>query len=104
MPRHRERHHAEARDPRIIRKGWLYLAIAVGVLFVIEILLGLKAGQSLWPAWLVSARGQVLGLLGLALLAGVCALPILLEASKRPQHLSGPGHNPEQGRDPWEGR
>ena len=94
MPRHRERHHREERKPRSLK---LHLGMAAGVLVVIVLLLALKVGQQVWPAWLVTYRGQVIGLLGLALLAAVCALPILVEADRRPRRLSGPGHNPEQG-------
>ncbi len=97
MPRHRKHYEREAPPANRVT---LYVASIAGVLVVVELLLALKVEEGAWPAWLVSARGQILGLLGLALLAAVCALPILLEANKRPRHLSGPGHNPEQGPGP----
>ncbi len=94
MPRHRERRHPEVRratSPKV------YVAVAVSVLVVIVLLLALKVGQQVWPGWLVTYRNQVIGLLGLGLLGGLCALPIIIEADRRPRRLSGPGHNPEQG-------
>ncbi len=95
MPR---KHHRQAQhEKRPASRLGLVLAIAGGVLLVIVLLLGLKVGQEAWPGWLVTYRGQIVGLLGLVLLAVLCAVPILLEASKRPRRLSGPGHNPEQG-------
>ncbi len=97
MPRHRK--HQEHEAPPTNRVT-LYVAVIAGVLVMVELLLALKVGEGAWPEWLVTARGQILGLLGLGLLAAVCALPILLEANKRPRHLSGPGHNPEQGPGP----
>lgn len=94
MPKH---HRHKQREEHVARRsGLLYVAIAGAVLAVV-LLLALQVGQAAWPAWLVTYRGQVIGLLGLALLAAVCAAPILIEANKRPRHLSGPGHNPEQG-------
>ncbi len=97
MPRHHKQHEHERRPANRVM---LYVAGIAGVLVVIELLLALKVGEGAWPEWLATARGQILGLLGLALLAAVCALPILIEANKRPRHLSGPGHNPEQGPGP----
>ncbi len=97
MPRY-HRHHEQERRPT--NRVTLYVAVIAGALVLVELLLALRVGQAAWPEWLVTARGQILGLLGLALLAAVCALPILIEANKRPRHLSGPGHNPEQGPGP----
>lgn len=92
------RHHRQAQhEKRPAGRLGRYLAGFGGVLLIILLALWLKVGQQVWPGWLVSYRGRIIGLLGLVLLAVLCALPILLEASKRPRRLSGPGHNPEQG-------
>ncbi len=94
MPRH---HRSHVQERRPVNRLTLSLAIIAGVLVVVLLLLALKIGQGAWPDWLVTSRGQIIGFLGLGLLAALCALPILIEADKRPRPLSGPGHDPHQG-------
>ncbi len=94
MPR--LRHHRQ-REERPRRRTGLYLLIPIGLVLIIVLLLALQVGQTAWPAWLVMYRGQIIGVLGLFVLALLCAAPILIEAHTRTRHLSGPGHNPEQG-------
>lgn len=51
--------------------------------------------------WIVAHRGQIIGFIGLGLLAALFSMPIIVAFQREPRHLSGPGHNPEQGSGPW---
>jgi hypothetical protein len=78
--------------------------VALFAIFLIAVVLALafRVGQAVWPAWLTDHRTQIMGVVGLALFITVCLSPVIIEANSNPRHLSGPGKNPEQGRDPYE--
>jgi hypothetical protein len=94
MPRpHNDRQRIEQSAERTKR----YLIAAVVFLIAIDLALILRVGQAVWPAWMVAYRTQLIGLVLLGTLVTVIASPLIVEVSSNPRHLSGPGHNPEQG-------
>ncbi len=98
--RQRRSHEAEgARRPmRSAKERWLLIVlVAVVVLLVV-------AGAAvllIQTPWMAAHRTQVLGGMGLIVLAVLLSLPIVIEYERHPRHLSGPGKNPEQGPGPW---
>ncbi len=93
--RHRHSHQESARARR--GRTALVVMISVAVLLV-------AAGVAVLVVqspWIVAYRGQIIGFIGLGLLATLFSLPIIVAFQREPRHLSGPGHNPEQGTGPW---
>lgn len=84
------------------RRTKQYLALFVLFLTVILLALAFRMGQVAWPAWLLAYRTQIIGIVLLAILVTISLSPVIVEANGNPRHLSGPGKNPEQGRDPYE--
>ncbi len=80
------------------RRAGLVAMLAVAVLIV----LAGAAVVLVQAPWMAAHRGQLIGVVGLALLAVVCAMPVVVEFNRHPRHLSGPGRNPEQGTGPWD--
>ena len=70
---------------------------------VIAVLIGLIVGFALVlrSPWIDAHRGQIVGLLGLGLLAVLASIPIVVEANVHTRHLSGAGKDPRQGPGPW---
>ena len=90
---HRDRRMAQ----RIAEKTKVYLVLTILLLISIALLLVFRIGEALWPAWMVAYRTQLIGFDLLGVLTVICLFPIIVEANSKPRHLSGPGHNPEQG-------
>ena len=92
-----EAHKAEQAERMTMRRR----AVLIAGLAVIVLALVGGVMAVLRSAWVAAHNGQIVGVLGLIVLAVLCALPIAIEFQKHPRHLSGPGHNPEQGPGPW---
>ena len=97
MPRLRRHHDSRSETKRTAPKTKDYLAAWIILLVLISLGLIFQVAEGLWPAWLVDHRTQVIGFVLLVLFFSICAFPIMVEADKNPRHLSGPGHNPQQG-------
>ena len=71
--------------------------LAVLITFLIATLLALilRAGEALWPVWLVAHRTQVEAIILLAIIVVLLVSPLIIEANSNPRALSGPGKNPE---------
>ncbi len=93
--RHRHSHELTARARR--GRTALVVMIAAAVVLVAAGVVVLL----LQSPWIVAHRGQIIGFIGLGLLAALFSLPIIVAFQREPRHLSGPGHNPEQGSGPW---
>ncbi len=97
----RERRDHEARHAGKVsakrRRAWLIAGL-------VAILLGLIGGAVLLirSEWVVANHAQIIGVVGLVVLAALLSLPIVIEFNRHPRHLSGPGKNPEQGPGPWD--
>lgn len=94
MPRE---HDGRRQVKRIAGRTRLYLVLVIVFLAAIALGLAFKLGQAVWPAWMIAYRTQLIGVVLLFLLATIVASPIIVEVNSNPRHLSGPGHNPEQG-------
>ncbi len=73
------------------------LILVIGVLAAVLALLIFRAGAAWWPAWLVNSRVLIMGILGFLVLFLGLLSPIIIEVSRNPRTLSGPGKNPYQG-------
>ncbi len=71
------------------RLVWIVAGV-IAALVVAMVIVGV-----LQSAWVVAHRGEVIGLLGLALLFVIASIPIVVEFNTHPRQLSGPGHNPK---------
>ena len=85
---------------RIRRRTTRYLVLCLMFPAVVVLGLTFRVGQAVWPAWIMKARIEIIGILLLTVLATILFSPIIIEANSNPRHLSGPGKNPEQGGDP----
>ncbi len=87
-----ENQHAEEAERSARRRVLLVTGlIVIALLLIAGIVLVLRS------AWVAQHNGQLIGVLGLAVLAVLFSLPIVVEFNRHPRHLSGPGRNPEQG-------
>ena len=83
----------------VVRKTKRRLALVLAILAVPLALLIFKAGISYWPEWLIPYRGVFMGILSVAVIFLGLMSPIIIEFTKDPRSLSGPGKNPEMGGD-----
>ena len=79
---------------RVVRTVKRRLTILISSLSLILIVLLFRIGESLWLAWMVEYRTRIIGLLALILICVILSAPLILEYSKSPRALSGPGKNP----------
>ncbi|HET9905336.1 MAG TPA: hypothetical protein VFQ23_01810, partial [Anaerolineales bacterium] len=61
-----------------------FLSTLVGILIF-------RAGESLWPLWVVENRLRIIAILLLVIICLIVVFPIMIEASTNPRTLSGPG-------------
>jgi hypothetical protein len=71
------------------------LAILIAFLIAILLALMLRVGASLWPVWMIARRTQIQAIIILAIIILLLVSPLIVEASRNPRSLSGPGKNPE---------
>lgn len=71
--------------------------LTILIAFLIAILLALifRVGEMLWPVWMIAHRIQVEAIIILAIIILLLVSPLIVEASRNPRALSGPGKNPE---------
>jgi len=97
----KKRRHDHREDiKRYRRRTKQYLALFIIFLITIVLALTFRAGQVVWPAWMIEYRTEIIGMVLLALLVTICLSPVTIEANSSPRSLSGPGKNPEQGWGP----
>jgi hypothetical protein len=54
----------------------------------------LRVGEALWPLWMVEHRLRIVAIVLLAIIVMILLSPIIIEFSRNPRALSGPGKNP----------
>lgn len=96
MPSRNKQRQTVKKIARITRNKIISLIIS---LFVIILLLALKAGEPWWPLWIAEHRLRIIGILILAELVLGFSAPVVIEADSNPRALSGPGKNPQMGGD-----
>ncbi len=97
MPKRQRRVHENQRAEETERRTRRRRVLLVTGLIVIALLLIAGIVLVLRSAWVAQHNGQLIGVLGLAALAVLFSLPIVVEFNRHPRPLSGPGRNPEQG-------
>jgi hypothetical protein len=65
-------------------------------LIAICLVLLLKIGVSVWPAWLMAHRTQVIGILLLGIIITIVSLPVIIEVNTNPRPLSGSESPPSE--------
>jgi hypothetical protein len=88
QPRNRE---SKNRIARVVKQRLTALISALSAILLIFIF---RIGESLWLAWMVEYRLRIVALLVLVLICLLVSAPLILEHSKNPRPLSGPGKNP----------
>ena len=70
------------------------LIFLISTLSVSIIILLFRAGEKLWPVWMVDYRSRILGILLLAFVFVIVLSPLIVESYRRPRIFPGPGKNP----------
>jgi len=77
------------------------LILLISFLLAISLFLGLRVGESIWPAWIIEYRKPIMAILLFFMFAMIFGFPIIIEANSNPRKLSGPGHNPKLPPSSW---
>lgn len=85
-------HNGKKQIARNVKRQLTLLIILLGII-LLTLIFGI--GKSWWTAWMIVHRGQIEGILLLAVICLILASPIIVEASSNPRALSGPGKNPK---------
>lgn len=85
------KHNKNIKAARTVRQRLIW---SISILSAILIAFIFKIGESLWLAWMVEYRLRIVGLLTLVLVCLIVLSPLIIEYSKTPRALSGPGKNP----------
>ena len=70
------------------------LIIWIAFLVIAILVLSFQVGVDFWPLWLVVYRLRITALLLLFTIGSLLLSPLLIEYSKDPRPLSGPGKSP----------
>lgn len=92
----KKRERSKAREKRNQIAGTIKQRLVVLISFMGATLLVLifRVGEVLWPLWMVEHRLRIVAILLLAVIFLILLSPIVIEFSKNPRALSGPGKNP----------
>lgn len=74
------------------------LIIWIAFLVIMILVLSFQVGVDVWPLWLVVYRLRIVALLLIFTIGTLLLSPLMIEYSKHPRALSGPGKNPYLGR------
>ena len=75
---------------RVTRRLLFWIAF---LLVTIAVLL-FRVGEDFWPMWIVEYRTRLAALFLLITIGSLLLSPLIIEYSKHPRPLSGPGKNP----------
>jgi hypothetical protein len=70
------------------------LIIWITALVIAILVLLFRVGEDLWAIWIVEYRTRIAALLILITIGSILLSPLIIEYSKHPRALSGPGKNP----------
>ena len=70
------------------------LVLLISILSAILLVTIFGVGEVLWPLWMVEHRSRIVAIILFAVLFLILLSPIIIEFSKNPRALSGPGKNP----------
>jgi len=84
----------EKRKERLGKGVRRRLILLIVFLSTIIAALQLRMVEELWPIWLFEFRSVVTGILLFTVVILVLLSPVIIESSKNPRALSGPGKNP----------
>ena len=89
-----DRELAEERKERAAEIATRRLILWITALVIAITVLMFRIGEDLWPLWLVGYRLRIIALLALFTIGSLLLSPLLIEYSKDPRPLSGPGKRP----------
>lgn len=90
----RSREMAEIAKEQVAQRAGRRLGIWIVFLIISILTLLLRIGEALWPLWLIDYRLRIVALLLLITIGSILLSPLIIEHSKNPRALSGPGKNP----------
>ena len=70
------------------------LILWIAFLVITILVLLFRVGEDIWPMWLVDYRLRIMALLLLFTLGSLSLSPLIIEYSRNPRALSGPGKSP----------
>ena len=92
MPETRRDHEmVKEQDARTIKRR-LITWIAFLIIGIVTLIFSI--GETWWPMWIVEYRTRIAALLMLITIGSILLSPLIIEYSKHPRALSGPGKNP----------
>ncbi|HKY53862.1 MAG TPA: hypothetical protein VJM08_06110 [Anaerolineales bacterium] len=87
----RDREMAKEQAAKIAQRRLLFW---IAFLIISIVTLVFRIGEALWPLWLIDYRLRIVALLLLITIGTILLSPLIIEHSKNPRALSGPGKNP----------
>lgn len=90
----RDREMREMAIERTAQRVTRRLLFWIAFLLITSAALLFRVGQDLWPMWIVEYRTRLAALFLLIAIGSLLLSPLILEYSKHPRPLSGPGKNP----------
>jgi hypothetical protein len=94
MFKKRERSKERENRNQIARTIKQRLVLLISFLGTTLLVLIFRVGEVLWPLWTVEHRLRIVAIILLAVIFLILLSPIIIEFSKNPRALSGPGKNP----------
>lgn len=91
IPRRSKELKSNKQIARTVKQG---LVLLISILSAILLVTIFRVGEVLWPLWMVEHRSRIVAIILFAVLFLILLSPIIIEFSKNPRALSGPGKNP----------
>ena len=89
-----QRHHGALDEQRAAQSVRMLLGSVILLLLGALLILTLRLGQHLWPAWVVDQRTPIIGFLGLISMVLIAGFPFIVELAINFRGVSGPGDLP----------
>lgn len=90
----RDREMRELAIERTVQRVTRRLLFWIAFLLITIAVLLFRVGEGLWPIWVVEYRTRIAALLMLITIGSILLSPLIIEYSRHPRALSGPGKNP----------
>ena len=87
----RDREIAKERIAEMVQRRLIFWITSLIIAILVLIF---QVGEDFWPIWLVEYRIRIAALIMLITIGSLLLSPLIIEYSKDPRPLSGPGKNP----------